>query len=203
MATDALQDQLVLDTASTDLLFREARTATEFLDEPVTDEQLRAVYELTRTGPTAMNIQPLRVTWVRSAEARQRLLRHMAEGNRAKTAAAPLVAVLSYDVDWHEHLPEVFPPGAGKQEMFAGNEELRAQLARDNAHLQAGYFVLAVRATGLAAGPMGGFDPAGVDADFNAGSNRRSVLVVTIGRPAAPRHARLPRLDFATATTTV
>ncbi|MFI7483452.1 malonic semialdehyde reductase [Kocuria sp. M1R5S2] len=202
MTADALQDQLTLDAASADLLFREARTASEFLDEPVSDEQLRAVFDLARMGPTAMNIQPLRVTWIRSQEARDRLLPHMAEGNRAKTASAPAVAVLNYDVDWHEHLPVVFPPAAAKQEMFAGNEELRAQMGRDSAHLQAGYFILAVRAAGLAAGPMGGFDPAGVDAEFNTGTSRRAMLVVNIGVPAAPRHDRLPRLGFDAATTT-
>ncbi|MFW6188481.1 MAG: malonic semialdehyde reductase [Actinomycetota bacterium] len=203
MAPETLQDQLTLDALAADLLFREARTASEFLDEPVADEQLRAAFELARMGPTAMNIQPLRVTWIRSAEARERLLPHMAEGNRAKTAAAPAVAVLSYDADWHEHLPAVFPPAAAKQAVFAGNEELSAQMGRDNAHLQAGYFVLAVRAAGLAAGPMGGFDPAGVDAEFHAGTARRSFLVVNIGVPAAPRHDRLPRLGFDAATTTV
>ncbi|MHC5559478.1 malonic semialdehyde reductase [Kocuria sp. U4B] len=203
MAPDALQDQLALDAATADLLFREARTATEFLDEPVDDAQLRAVHELAKMGPTAMNIQPLRVTWVRSPEARERLVQHMAEGNKVKVAAAPAVAVLSYDVDWHEQLPALFPPAAGNQQVFAANEELRAQMGRDNAHLQAGYFVLAVRAAGLAAGPMGGFDPAGVDAQFHAGTNRRSVLVVAVGRPAAPRHERLPRLDFDAVTTVV
>ena len=203
MTPDALQDQIVLDAVSADLLFREARTASEFLDEPVADEQLRAVYELAKNGPTAMNIQPLRVTWVRSEEARERLVRHMAEGNKAKTAAAPAVAVLSYDADWHEHLPAVFPPAAAKQEMFAGNAELRAQMGRDNAHLQAGYFVLAVRALGLAAGPMAGFDSAGMDAEFHAGTDRRSLLVVNIGVAAPPRHERLPRLGFDAATTTV
>ena len=203
VAPETLQDQLTLDALAADLLFREARTASEFLDEPVADEQLRAAFELAKMGPTAMNIQPLRVTWIRSAEARERLLPHMAEGNRAKTAAAPAIAVLSYDVDWHEHLPVVFPPAAGNQEMFAGNEELRAQMGRDNAHLQAGYFVLAVRAVGLAAGPMGGFDAPGVDAEFNAGTSLRALMVVNIGAPAAPRHDRLPRLGFDAATSTV
>jgi 3-hydroxypropanoate dehydrogenase len=87
--------------------------------------------------------------------------------------------------------------------MFAGNEELRAQMGRDNAHLQAGYFVLAVRAVGLAAGPMGGFDAPGVDAEFHAGTSLRALMVVNIGTPAAPRHDRLPRLDFDAATRTV
>ncbi|MEX5271775.1 malonic semialdehyde reductase [Kocuria sabuli] len=203
MTAHALQDQIALDAMSADLLFREARTASEFLDEPVGEEQLRAIFELAKMGPTAMNIQPLRVTWIRSAEAKERLLPLMAEGNRAKTAGAPVVAVLSYDADWHEQLPALFPPAAAKQQMFAGNEELRARMGRDNAHLQAGYFVLAVRAAGLAAGPMGGFDAPGVDAEFHAGTSLRSLMVVNIGAPAAPRHDRLPRLDFDDATTTV
>lgn len=203
MTVPALQDQIVLDALSADLLFREARTASEFLDEPVGDEQLRAVFELAKMAPTAMNIQPLRVTWIRSAEAKERLLPLMAEGNRAKTAGAPVVAVLSYDADWHEQLPVLFPPAAANQQMFAGNEELRARMGRDNAHLQAGYFVLAVRAAGLAAGPMGGFDAPGVDAEFHAGTSLRSLMVVNIGAPAAPRHDRLPRLGFDAATTTV
>ncbi|MEX5300561.1 nitroreductase family protein, partial [Kocuria sp. CPCC 205292] len=100
MTAHALQDQIALDAMSADLLFREARTASEFLDEPVGEEQLRAIFELAKMGPTAMNIQPLRVTWIRSAEAKERLLPLMAEGNRAKTAGAPVVAVLSYDADW-------------------------------------------------------------------------------------------------------
>lgn len=203
MTASALQDQIALDPRSADLLFREARTASEFLDEPVADEQLRAIFELARMGPTAMNIQPLRVTWIRSAEAKERLLPLMAEGNRAKTAGAPVVAVLSYDTDWHEQLPALFPPAAANQQMFAADEELRARMGRDNAHLQAGYFVLAVRAAGLAAGPMGGFDAPGVDAEFHAGTSLRSLMVVNIGAPAAPRHDRLPRLDFDAATTTV
>ncbi|GEO96080.1 malonic semialdehyde reductase [Kocuria turfanensis] len=203
MTADVLQDRTVLDAPSADLLFHQARTASEFLDEPVGDEQLRAIFDLAKMGPTAMNIQPLRVTWIRSAEAKERLLPLLAEGNRAKTAGAPVVAVLSYDADWHEHLPVVFPPAAGNQAVFAGNEELRDRMGRDNAHLQAGYFVLAVRAVGLAAGPMGGFDAPGVDAAFHAGTSLRSFMVVNIGAPAAPRHDRLPRLDFDAATTTV
>jgi 3-hydroxypropanoate dehydrogenase len=203
MTAHALQHQIALDDLSADLLFREARTASEFLDEPVGEEQLRAIFELAKMGPTAMNIQPLRVTWIRSAEAKERLLPLMAEGNRAKTAGAPVVAVLSYDTDWHEQLPVLFPPAAANQRMFADNEELRARMGRDNAHLQAGYFVLAVRAAGLAAGPMGGFDAPGVDAEFHAGTSLRSLMVVNIGAPAAPRHDRLPRLGFDAATTTV
>jgi 3-hydroxypropanoate dehydrogenase len=98
-----------LTPAAQDLLFREVRTANTFTDEPVTDEQVRAVHDLVKYGPTAFNQSPLRITLVRSAEARERLVRHMAEGNRPKTATAPLVAILSADNEYHEELPQLFP----------------------------------------------------------------------------------------------
>ncbi|MCQ1950031.1 malonic semialdehyde reductase [Arthrobacter sp. zg-Y859] len=202
MNDGTLESIPAIDAAALGLLFRDARTVSEFTTAAVTDEQLQAIYDLTKMGPTAMNIQPLRITWVRSAAARQRLVQHMAEGNKAKTAAAPMVAVLSFDRTWPEHFPTVFPPAPQQGAVFAANPELSAVMGNDNAHLQAGYFLLAVRALGLAAGPMGGFDAAGLDADLHAGLNLQSFLVVNIGVPAGePRHPRLPRLDYATATT--
>lgn len=203
MSDGTLESTSVLDSAALDLLFRSARTVAEFTEDPVSDEQLRDIYELTKMGPTAMNIQPLRITWVRSPEARRRLVEHMAAGNKDKTAAAPLTAVLSFDRNWHEHFATVFPPAPQQGAAFAANAELSAVMGNNNAHLQAGYFLLAVRAAGLAAGPMGGFDAAALDADLHAGLDRQSFLVVNIGVPAAsePRYPRLPRLDYATATT--
>ncbi|MCZ2401648.1 malonic semialdehyde reductase [Paenarthrobacter sp. Z7-10] len=199
-----LTDELVLDPGAVDTLFLEARSANTFTDEPVTQEQMRAIYELTKMGPTAMNIQPLRITWVTSPEARERLLFHMAEGNKAKTAAAPLVAVLSFDGDWHEQFPTFFPHAAERKAMFDGNDELRAVMGNNNAHMQAAYFVMAVRAVGLAAGPMGGFDAAGIDAQFHQGRNRRTFMVVNIGKPGENAwHPRLPRLDYDFAASTV
>ena len=100
---------LVLDAAAQDLLFREARTANTFSDEPVTDEQILAIYDLVKYGPTSSNQSPLRITLVRSPEARERLVRHMAELNRPKTAAAPLVAILSTDNEFHEELHKLVP----------------------------------------------------------------------------------------------
>src|SRR4051794_10943427 len=109
---------LQLDPAAQDLLFREARTANKFTDEPVTDEQVRAIYELVKFAPTSMNQQPLRLVIVRSAEARAKLVGHLSEGNQAKTAAAPLVAILAADVNFHEELPKVFPHFPGAKAMF-------------------------------------------------------------------------------------
>ncbi|WP_434614113.1 malonic semialdehyde reductase [Arthrobacter sp. A5] len=199
-----LQDELILDSEATDALFLEARTTNTFTDEPVTEEQMRAIYELTKMGPTAMNIQPLRVTWVRSAEARDRLVSYMADGNAAKTATAPMVAILSVDGDWHEHFPTFFPHAPERKAMFEGKDALRSAMAGNNGHMQAAYFIMAVRAAGLAAGPMAGFDTAAIDADFHAGTSRKTIMVVNIGKPGENAWLpRLPRLDYDVATATV
>jgi len=186
---------LALSPEAQSLLFREARTANAFTDEPVTDEQVAAIYDLVKYAPTAMNTQPLRIVLVREQEARERLLKHMADGNRDKTANAPLVAILAADTDFHEHLPRTFPHFAGAKDLFA-DDTAREQAARFNATIQAGYFFLGVRAAGLAAGPMGGFDAAGIDADFFAGTTLKSLVVVNIGKPAENAwFDRLPRLE--------
>lgn len=132
---------------------------------------------------------------VRDGEPRQRLLKHMAEGNREKTAGAPLVAVLTADTDFHEHLPRTFPHFPQAKDLLA-DDAAREQAARFNATLQIGYFLLGVRAAGPAAGPMGGFDADGVDAEFFGGTSMRSLLVVNIGHPGANAwFDRLPRLE--------
>jgi 3-hydroxypropanoate dehydrogenase len=178
-----------------DLLFREARTANSFTDAPVTDEQVAAIYDLVKYGPTAMNAQPLRLLLVRD-EGRDRLLKHMSDGNRDKTASAPLVAVLAADVDFHENLDRTFPHFPGAKDVFSDDEAREAQ-ARFNAALQAGYFLIGVRAAGLAAGPMGGFDAPGIDEEFFAGTEWRSFMVVNIGHPGENAwFDRLPRLEL-------
>ncbi|MER5426776.1 malonic semialdehyde reductase [Streptosporangium roseum] len=193
---------LALSSEAQDLLFREARTANTFTDEPVGDEQMRAIYDLVKYAPTAMNQQPLRVLLVRGPEARERLVGLMSPGNRAKTAAAPLVAILAADLDFHEELPKVFPHFAGAKDLFA-DEAARAQSARFNATLQVGYFILGVRAAGLAAGPMAGYDAAGIDKEFFDGDHT-VLAVVNIGRPGENAwFDRLPRLSYDEVVTTV
>lgn len=120
---------LALDAAAQDLLFREARTANTFTDEPVTDEQVQAIYDLVKYGPTAFNQTPLRITLVRSPEARERLVKHMAEGNQAKTATAPLVAILSADNEFHEELPALLPHFPQAKDMFFAERPVREQSA--------------------------------------------------------------------------
>lgn len=202
-ATDQ-QQRLVLGEHAQDLLFREARTANSFSDEPVTDEQVRAIYDLVKWAPTSMNQQPLRVVLVRSDEATARLLPHMAEGNRTKTESAPLVAILAADTDFHENLPKLFPPFPGARDMFAEDEENRERNATLNASLQVAYFILGVRAAGLAAGPMTGFDAVGVDKEFFPEGKQKSLVVVNIGKPGeAAWFDRLPRLDYDEVVTTL
>lgn len=187
---------LALSTEAQDLLFREARTANTFTDEPVTDEQVHAIYDLVKYGPTSANMQPLRVVLVRSPQARERLVRHMSDGNKPKTSAAPLVAILAADEDYHENFPRVFPHRPGMKEAHAANPA-RGQIAEFNAALQAGYFILGVRAAGLAAGPMTGFDADGVAKEFFPEGNKRVLAVVNIGKPGADAWKdRLPRLDY-------
>lgn len=187
---------LVVDDAALDVLFREARTANTFSDEPVTDAQLEATYSLTKLGPTLMNAQPLRIVAVRSDAAKDRLLPLMAEGNRAKTQSAPVTLVLGYDVDFHEQLAKTFPHLPEAKDRFP-DEAVRHGVGRDNAFLQTGYLILAIRAAGLAAGPMGGFDRDGVDAAFFPDGRTKSVLVVNVGHPGEnPWFDRLPRLGY-------
>ncbi|HET9170564.1 MAG TPA: malonic semialdehyde reductase [Actinospica sp.] len=190
-----LHEHLVLDKTAQDLLFREARTANTFSDEPVSEEQVAAIYDLVKYAPTSMNMQPLRVLLVRTPEARERLVSHLSEGNKAKTQAAPLVAVLAYDPEFHEHLPTQFPHFQGAQDIFKGQDH-RFGAASLNASLQVGYFILGVRAAGLAAGPMTGFDAAGIDKEFFAESGFKTLVVVNIGKPGENAwFPRSPRLD--------
>ncbi|KRC95608.1 MULTISPECIES: malonic semialdehyde reductase [unclassified Streptomyces] len=194
---------LVLDAAAQDLLFREARTANTFTDEPVTDEQVQAIYDLVKYGPTAFNQTPLRVTLVRSPEARERLVQHMAEGNQAKTSTAPLVAILSADNEFHEELPTLFPAFPQAKELFFSERPAREGAAALNAALQAAYFIIGVRAAGLAAGPMTGVDLEGVRKEF-LDDDHTPLMVVNIGKPGEGAwYPRSPRLAYDEVVTTV
>ncbi|MFG2572564.1 malonic semialdehyde reductase [Streptomyces sp. NPDC048481] len=194
---------LVLDPAAQDLLFREARTANTFTDEPVTDEQVQAIYDLVKYGPTAFNQTPLRITLVRSPEARERLVRHMAEGNQAKTSTAPLVAILSADNEFHEELPTLFPAFPQAKDLFFSERPAREGAAALNAALQAAYFIIGVRAAGLAAGPMTGVDLEGVRKEF-LDDDHTPLMVVNIGRPGEGAwYPRSPRLAYDEVVTTV
>ncbi|GGU01699.1 malonic semialdehyde reductase [Streptomyces lateritius] len=187
----------VLDEAGRKTLFTEARTANPFAATAVVDDELAAIWEMARWSPSAANGQPLRVLFLRTRAGKERLVRHLDEGNRAKTLSAPAVAILAYDVDFHDQMPTVFPArGERLRAVFADQIEKRESIAAYNSALQTGVFLLAVRAAGLAAGPMAGFNRDGVDEEFFAGTSWRSHLVVNIGHPGTdPWFPRLPRVS--------
>src|SRR6202046_3016282 len=190
--TDSL---LALSPEAQALLFTDARTSNSFTDEPVTDEQLRAITDLAKWPPTMANTNPLRILFLRTPEGKDRLGPLMSEGNRAKTVSAPAVAVLAVDTDFHDKIPELLPFRPELRDNFVADAENRERLAIFNGALQAGYFILAIRAAGLAAGPMLGFDGSGIDAEFFAGRSWKTILVVNIGKPGTdPWFDRLPRL---------
>lgn len=203
-AYEAEFGRLELDPRAQDLLFREARTANSFSDEPVTDEQVETIYDLVKWAPTSMNNQPLRIVLVRSPEARARLVDLMFEGNRPKTETAPLVAILAADVDFHDELPSQFPHFPGARDLFAADEAARESAAKLNAALQIGYFTMGVRAAGLAAGPMTGVDLAGVDREFFPDGRHRALVVMNIGKACENAwFDRLPRLAYDEVVTSV
>lgn len=202
-AEPAAGSELALDDRAADLLFREAHTTYGFTDEPVAESTLRAIHDLVKWAPTGMNASPLRVTIVGSQEARDRLLRHVLGGNTAKIQSAPITAILSYDVDYHQHMPQLQPHDLSLRDRMT-DERVRDRQASFNAALQAGYFILGVRAAGLAAGPMGGFDRGGVDAEFFPEGRQHSFLLVNIGHSAPDgTKPRSPRLDFEQVFTTL
>ncbi|MDD2774504.1 MAG: malonic semialdehyde reductase [Gallionella sp.] len=185
-----------LDDASLDTLFRTARTHNGWLDKPVSDEQLRQIYDLMKWAPTSANCSPARIVFVKSAEAKQRLLPAMIPGNEEKTRTAPVTAIIAQDYAFYEKLPQLFPHTDARA-WFVGNQSLIDTTAFRNATLQGAYLLLAVRALGLDAGPMSGFDNAKVDAEFFPNSTIKSNFLINIGYGDASKlFARSPRLTF-------
>jgi 3-hydroxypropanoate dehydrogenase len=187
-----------LDEQSLRQLFLDARTHNGFLDKPVSDETLHALWDLAKWGPTAMNCLPMRLVFVKSPEAKEKLRPALADGNLAKTMAAPVTVIVATDFAFHERLPTLFPAYPGARDMFAGNSAARESTAVRNGNLQAGYLIMAARALGLACGPMSGFDDAKLDEAFFAGTAVKSNLLVNLGYAAVPPvvHPRGARPDF-------
>ena len=157
-----------LDDAALNTLFREARTHFKWQSRPVTDETLRALYELLKWAPTSANAAPARFAFVRSTDAKERLRPALAPMNVEKTMSAPVTVIVGYDVKFFEQLPKLFPHNPGMAKLFQGNAELTETTAKRNSSLQGGYLIMAARALGLDCGPMSGFDHAKVDEAFFA-----------------------------------
>jgi len=183
-----------------DQLFREARTHSAWLPEPVPVELLRKAYELARLGPTSANASPARFVFLTTPGAKELLKPALAPLNVEKTMAAPVTVIIAWDTEFHEHLPRLFPH-ADMRSYFVGNKPLVDETAFRNSSLQAAYFILAARALGLDCGPMSGFDAAKLNAEFFPDGKWKVNLLCNLGYGDASKlHPRNPRLNFEEAT---
>jgi 3-hydroxypropanoate dehydrogenase len=180
------------------LLFTEARTHNSWLDRPVDDATLRRLYDLVRMGPTGGNTQPLRVVFVKTAAAKERLRPVLAPANVDKAMSAPVTAIVAYDSQYFELMPKLFPARPDMRDLQEKMpQDRRTYLALINSTLQAGFLILAARALGLDCGPLGGFDTAKTDAEFFPDGRWRSTLLVNLGYGDPTKlYPRNPRLDF-------
>ena len=178
-----------------DQLFREARTYNGYHDKPVSEAQLDAIWELMKYGPTSANCLPARLVWCTSDKAKEKLANLSADNNKARILAAPVTVIIGMDMEFYEQLPELFPHADAKS-WFVGNDKLIESTAFRNSSLQGAYFIMAARALGLDTGAMSGFNNAGVDEAFFAGTNVKSNFISTLGYgdpstifPRSPRPA--------------
>ncbi|MBK9161167.1 MAG: malonic semialdehyde reductase [Nitrosomonadales bacterium] len=186
-----------LNQTALDLLFLEAHTHNAWLDKPVSDELLHRLYDTLRMGPTAANSCPVRIVFVKSKEAKERLAPALMEGNRAKTLAAPVTAIIGHDLRFYEQLGKLFPNAPGARSWFDQDEQVAYTNAFRGGTLQGAYLIIAARALGLDCGPMGGFDNAKVDELFFAGTSVKSNFLCNLGYGDAKGvYPRNPRLDF-------
>ncbi len=185
-----------LDDAALAALFTEARTHNGWTDDPVSDETLKALYDLVKMGPTSANCSPARFVFVRSAAAKEKLRPALSSGNLEKTMAAPVTVIAAIDGEFYEKLPELFPH-ADARSWFTTSPAVSEETAFRNATLQAGYLILAARALGLDTGAMSGFDKGKVDAEFFAGTTWKSNFLINLGHGDPSKlFGRLPRLAF-------
>jgi len=169
-----------LDTPALDQLFRQARTYNGYLDKPVSDTQLDAIWELMKYGPTSANCLPARLVWCTSDEAKDKLAKLSSDSNADKIRKAPVTVIIGMDMEFYEQLPDLFPHADAKS-WFTGNAELIEKTAFRNSSLQGAYFIMAARALGLDTGPMSGFDNSAVDEAFFTGTTVKSNFISTLG----------------------
>lgn len=186
-----------LDDRALDQLFREGRTFNHYLDEPVAESDLHAIWDLMKMGPTSANQMPARLVWCTSEEAKAKLAACTSGNNGPKITAAPVSVIIAMDTEFHEYLPELYPHADAKS-WFDGNAELRQASAFRNSTLQGAYFIMAARALGLGTGPMSGFDAGAVDKVFFADQpSVKTNFISTLGHgDVATLHERLPRPVF-------
>lgn len=185
-----------LNDQALDQLFREARSFNAYLDKPVEEAQLHAIWDLMKFGPTSANCLPARIIWCTSDAAKQKLAALAMPSNGEKIMSAPVTVIIGMDLEFYEQLPELFPH-ADARSWFVGNDALIEKTAFRNSSLQGAYFMLAARALGLDTGPMSGFDNKAVDEAFFAGTHVQSNFICTLGYgDSASIFGRSPRPDF-------
>jgi len=186
-----------LNDESLDLIFRKARTHSVWLDKPVDDKLLAQAYDLAKMGPTSANMCPMRIVFVKSKAAKEKLKPALDAGNVDKTMAAPVTAIIAMDIRFYEKLPKLFPHADAKAWFKDLPENVLEYIALRNGSLQGAYFMLAARSLGLDCGPMSGFDNANVDAAFFSGTTVKSNFLCNLGHGDGTKlYARSPRLDF-------
>jgi 3-hydroxypropanoate dehydrogenase len=191
-----MSDSKTIDAAALAQIFTEARTHNAYLDRPVPDALLREAVEIAKMGPTSANQSPLRIVFLRSKEAKERLRPALMEGNLAKTLAAPVVALTAYDTKFFEHAPYLMPH-FDVRPWFEGNEAFATRSAFQNGSLQVAYLIVALRAVGLDTGPMTGFDNAKIDAEFFPDGRFKSNVLINIGYGDKDKlFPRSPRFSF-------
>ena len=185
-------------------IFFDARTYNGWLDKPVTDEQLRQLYDVLKWGPTSANGSPARFVFIRSPQAKERLRPALSRGNVDKTMAAPVTVIVAYDLQFYEKMPQLFPHKPAMRDLFASNAQLGEETARRNSSLQGAYLIIAARALGLDCGPMSGFDNSKVDEEFFGAGHVKSNFLCNIGYgDPSTFTTRLPRLEFDEACTII
>jgi 3-hydroxypropanoate dehydrogenase len=186
----------MLDDKALATIFRDARTHNGWLDKPVTDDQLHAIHDLMKWGPTSANCQPARIVFVRTKEGKERLRPALSAGNTEKTMTAPVTAILAYDPEFFEHLPRIFPHDQTAIDWFKGKPSAEPTAFR-NGTLQGAYLIVAARALGLDCGAMSGFDNAKVDAAFFPDGKFKTNFLCNIGYGDHSKvFARSPRFAF-------
>ncbi|MFG1394021.1 malonic semialdehyde reductase [Xanthobacter agilis] len=177
-------------------LFLDARSHNGWTDEPVTDAELRALYDVLKFGPTSLNTQPARFVFVRSEAAKARLKPALSAGNH-KALAAPVIVLIGYDLKFYDKIPELFPHNPAMRDMFVNTPAMVEPHAFRNSSLQGAYLIIAARALGLDVGPMSGFDATKVDAEFFPGTTVKTNFIAALGHGDHGKlFDRLPRLAF-------
>ncbi len=187
----------VFDLKNKNLIFQEARTHNDWLDKDISNDILMEIYDLMKWGPTSANCSPTRIIFVKSKASKDRLLPFVIESNLEKTKSAPVTAIIGYDINFHDHLPKLFPHNPDAQNWFNHSIDIAEETAFRNGSMQGAYFIIAARALGLDCGPMSGFDKEGVDNEFFRDTNIKSNFLCNLGYGDKTKlFERSPRFKF-------